>query len=682
MGVYNDSLERNYEKRRRSAEPAEQHRELLPVRQSDGSLKRQRVKLSKREIEKKRRQDEARASGKASGKGGGGGGDDGGGDEAKATAASSNGPSEAALREMAKQVENSALTVEEKKVEVARLAQRLLEAPHKNVKLLRQLHDFACRDRSAMVQRLALLSMVAVLRDVLPAYRIRLPTEKELKMQVSREVADLREFEKTLLRAYDDCLGTLRKWLKGSGEAQRAAAVRGACALLVKARDFNSREVLVELVVPVCNWNADEQRDAACAALVELFAEDEKGDTTLLAVRTMANLFKEKSFNVRPELLRCWLQLKLDAAVAVGGAPDGGAAGAGKRAKKRKRNLDPVARELAQAAGERGDKGLMQGQVLEHVFVSYARLIKKAPQSPLMPLVLKGIAKFAHQVNVSLLLDLVANLRLMLRQDSAMSTEVALHCVHATMRVLSGHGQALSVDQKDLQLRLFQALNEPDALAEPTMLATALDCLEHLCHNRSALLAARTASFVRRLLQMALAAPHGHAVALLCAVGRLILACPRLGTMLAADEGFGRAAPAALEHEDPDSPLALQSTAWHLALLTRHHHPTVAEVASCLANQQPLPPHLARATPLHLMGSYSDAEGAFKPAPVAPKPRPKQPSPANAAAGAAAQTASAARKATRAPPSCSIDDVRAAAAAADAPCQVGADFAAALLSSL
>jgi len=104
-------------------------------------------------------------------------------------------------------------------------------------------------------------------------------------------------------------------------------------------------------------------------------------------------------------------------------------------------------------------------------------------------------------------------------------------------------------------------------------------------------------------------------------------------------------------------------------------------VASCLAHQTPLPPHLARATPLYLMGAYSDAEGAFKPAPVAPKPRPKQPSPATDGGGAPTQTASAARK-TRAAPSCSIDDVRAAAAAADAPCEVGADFAAALLASL
>ena len=56
------------------------------------------------------------------------------------------------------------------------------------------------------------------------------------------------------------------------------------------------------------------------------------------------------------------------------------------------------------------------------------------------------------------------------------------------------------------------------AIFDASLLATALDCLEHLCKHRTSLLAARTASFVRRLLQMALVAPHGHAVALLCAI--------------------------------------------------------------------------------------------------------------------------------------------------------------------
>ena len=191
--VRNSNAEAAFEKRPRKQAEVAQHRELLPTKQADGSLKRQRVKLSKKEIAKQRRAESGNDKGKKKKS------------EKKAeklasASASKKRPtSEEALQKMASQVETSAMTLDEKKAAVARLSQRLLQAPHKNVKLLRQLHDLATRDPSAVVQRLALLSEVAVLRDVLPAYRIRLPTEKELQMQVSTDVAELREYEKVLL---------------------------------------------------------------------------------------------------------------------------------------------------------------------------------------------------------------------------------------------------------------------------------------------------------------------------------------------------------------------------------------------------------------------------------------------------------------------------------------------------
>lgn len=48
-------------------------------------------------------------------------------------------------------------------------------------------------------------------KDVLPAYRIRLPTEKELAMPVSKEVKRLREYESTLLKGYQTYLKHLLK---------------------------------------------------------------------------------------------------------------------------------------------------------------------------------------------------------------------------------------------------------------------------------------------------------------------------------------------------------------------------------------------------------------------------------------------------------------------------------------
>ena len=66
-----------------------------------------------------------------------------------------------------------------------------------------------CSDDDMAVANLAALSLTAVFKDILPGYRIRLPTEKELQMPVSKEVRELRDFEAALLRAYQVKLATL-----------------------------------------------------------------------------------------------------------------------------------------------------------------------------------------------------------------------------------------------------------------------------------------------------------------------------------------------------------------------------------------------------------------------------------------------------------------------------------------
>ena len=72
--------------------------------------------------------------------------------------------------------------------------------------------------------------------------------------------------------------------------------------------------------------------------------------------------------------------------------------------------------------------------------------------------------------------------------------------------------------------------------------------------------------------------------------------------------------------QDPDATTALRSTAWHLALLQRHYHPTVRELAAKLAKQEPLPARFVNATPLKLMSTFDQDNGNFQPAPQPPKP--------------------------------------------------------------
>ena len=56
---------------------------------------------------------------------------------------------------------------------------------------------------------MAMLSLLAVFKDICPGYRVRLPTDKELEVKVSREVQRVRDFESLLLRGYQSFLRNL-----------------------------------------------------------------------------------------------------------------------------------------------------------------------------------------------------------------------------------------------------------------------------------------------------------------------------------------------------------------------------------------------------------------------------------------------------------------------------------------
>lgn len=86
------------------------------------------------------------------------------------------------------------LSHEEKKMAIADSCSNLMRDPEKNISALTRLHQF-CLDADTIIVKMALLSEAMVFADILPDYRIRLPTEKEKEMKVSKEVAQQRAYE-------------------------------------------------------------------------------------------------------------------------------------------------------------------------------------------------------------------------------------------------------------------------------------------------------------------------------------------------------------------------------------------------------------------------------------------------------------------------------------------------------
>jgi hypothetical protein len=117
---------------------------------------------------------------------------------------------------------------------------RRLEGKRKNTLL--ELHRL-CSDMDPVVRQLAMVSCVMVFRDIIPTYRIRLPTpaERQAGVRVSKDVKKLRDFESALLTGYQRFLryleATVHKGEKASSRIARGEREGSAAAADMDAED-------------------------------------------------------------------------------------------------------------------------------------------------------------------------------------------------------------------------------------------------------------------------------------------------------------------------------------------------------------------------------------------------------------------------------------------------------------
>lgn len=212
-------------------------------------------------------------------------------------------------------VEVNYISVQQRRIELkshmAELGMGLLANPETNIGSLKELQEM-CEDRDDRVASLALLSSMAVFKDILPGYRIRLPTEKELEVVVSKDVRKLRDFETALLKHYQKYVQTLIRAAKSP--ARRITSLKCMCALLEAAPHFNYRDSMLKAVVPRTMSFDDDISRLACDAVRSLFKNEAKhgGEATVEAVQLIAELVKSRRYRVRPCVVEVFMDLSFD----------------------------------------------------------------------------------------------------------------------------------------------------------------------------------------------------------------------------------------------------------------------------------------------------------------------------------------------------------------------------------
>ncbi|KAE9620820.1 hypothetical protein Lal_00019209 [Lupinus albus] len=556
------------------------------------------------------------------------------------------------------------LTAEEafdsKKRKLAELGDSLLTDPDSNIKFLKDMLQL-CKDNDPTIVKLGLLSLLAVFKDIVPGYRIRLPTEKEMEMKVSKTVRKMRYYESTLLSAYKGYLQRLM--ILEKKPLFQHVVVRCICSLLDANPHFNFRESLLDSTVRNINSTNEAIRKLCCSTIKSLFTNEGKhgGEATVEAVRLIADHVKAYNCQMQPDSVEVFLSLSFYDDLGKPEKADEDQKNKYKKNKKRKnseasnqlpendrkksrRELISKTREEVEADYKAAsftpdvmEQRQMQTETLSAVFETYFRILKHTMQSivarppeansgalstavephPLLAPCLKGLGKFAHLIDLDFMGDLMKHLKILASGSSnpgstsengskCLTVSERLQCCIVAFKVMRNNLEALNVDLQDFFVHLYNLIVEyRPGRDQGEVLAEALKIM--LCDDKQHDMQ-KTAAFIKRLATLSLCFGSPESMAALVTVKHLLQKNVKCRNLLENDTGGGSVAgtiPKYLPYStDPNLSGALATVLWELNLLSKHYHPTISTIASGITTMS--------AANNQLLLSKSSPQQAFK----------------------------------------------------------------------
>jgi nucleolar complex protein 3 len=540
------------------------------------------------------------------------------------------------------------LQVAEAKEKIAELCMAVISLPEENIGKLKELRSFlgdVTPDIPLTIRKLAALSLMEVFKDIIPEYRIRVVTDTEKHQKMKKDTKKLVGFEEALVNNYRHYLETLETMTTGkpvkrkfqhkgtqseltdaAAKSLRVIAIRCLCELLTSHPHFNYRSNIIALVVPFLAKRDAQLSDMVIECIRQLFAEDKAGDVTLEVVRLIGRVIKAKKFAVHPKVLATFLSLKVKEVAKSGEEEekprkmtrDERFKQFSKRERKRQKQMAHLEKELQDAAVEDNTKRRLRlnTEIINTVFLTYFRILKTGRRSPLLSVVLEGLSKFAHLINVSFFDDLFAVMTDLVDSGELKYRE-SLHCIQTAFSLLSGLGASLNIDPMRFYSHLYRTLFHLHAGQSSVDLPIALQCLDILIgRRRRQVPPPRVLAFVKRLSTLALQMNCHGSLALLALIKNIMAEHLKCDVLLETESfGSGDFLP---ELDEPDLCNAHNTALYELHLLKRSFHPSVRQFADFILkskdSRNQLPPELAHSSPVELFNLYDTSSTMeFKP---------------------------------------------------------------------
>ncbi|KAI9564697.1 hypothetical protein GHT06_008438 [Daphnia sinensis] len=500
--------------------------------------------------------------------------------------------------------------------------------------------------------KLVSASLVELFKDLAPGFEIKCTNKPGDRLKkVTREVygneARLLKYYQMFLKKLEDTLAPLKEMKKNpknlEERTKRVAVFALKCLsdLLVAMPHFNFSKNIVHALIPFTAHKMDEVRLLVCSAFKKLFKDDKKGEISLHAVRQVNHLVKNKRHHqIPPDCLDILIALRIkDVNLDKEREEEINRYKTltrkekllilSKTERRRRKKIERLEKEIVVARAEhsKGSKSKYQTETVKLVFTIYFRILKMAPKSGLMGVVLQGLAKFAHTINVDFFTDLVEVFNKVIANDQ-LDYRQCLYAIQVVLIMLSGQGEALNIDPIHFYSHLYKVLFHITAGPSNSDMPIALDCLENmLIKRRKKVSIHRVLAFTKRVATLALQVQHNSSIGLLSLVRILMMTHKQTDMLLDLDTSSGSGTFLA-ELEEPEHCNAGSTALWELHLLVRHYHPIVSKFARHILLKNPttgngvLSMELTRKTPLELHKQYDPSLLAFQPAVPGPPSTP------------------------------------------------------------
>ncbi|RUS77083.1 hypothetical protein EGW08_015166 [Elysia chlorotica] len=300
-----------------------------------------------------------------------------------------------------------------------------------------------------------------------------------------------------------------------------------------------------------------------------------------------------------------------------------------RRERKRLKQKEKLDRELLEtkATADKEQKLKLHTEIIQAVFETYIRVIKLAAESILLPIVLEGLARFAHLINIEYFDSLFSALNNLIESEVLTDREM-LHCMQTAFTILSGQGTVINIDPSRFYKHFYCALLSVHAGQSSEMTPIVLDCLYTMIHKRRKQMSQqRILAFIKRLCTLSLQQSPESAMSFLAAVRQFVHAYKYSDILFDAEaQGSGVYLP---ELEDPEHCCANTTTLWELHLLRHHYDPSIRKYTkhmlhgAPLAGENQLTQDLARKTPSELYELFCNTDVFNKNIPERPPKRKK-----------------------------------------------------------